>query len=358
MNILDYLDWRGDILFSERGLNEVDNLIFATLAYTNMENLVKENTTVEELYQSYIAAGYDQSHMIINPFKLLEKAAHSQRYKDVSVRYYVNNIDTEKHLQFSAVTFLFENTVYVAFRGTDNTLTGWREDFNMSYLPNTPGQYEAMEYLNMAAEKFSGELIVGGHSKGGNFAAYAAAFCNAPVKKRIAKVYSNDGPGFNSNIVNSDGYKSIIPKIEHIITDSSVVGILLSHKLKSTVIKSSAFGIDQHNPYTWNVIGTHFEKADGLSVSSVFMNDTADKWINSLSDDSKKILINSIFDSLESSGASTLNDIANKKWEVYNAATKAIALLSIEKKSDIGHSIKKLFDAGKDTIIKGLNRNQ
>ena len=240
MNILDYLDWRGDILFSERGLNEVDNLIFATLAYTNMENLVKENTTIEELYQSYIAAGYDQSHMIINPFKLLEKAAHSQRYKDVSVRYYVNNIDTEKHLQFSAVTFLFENTVYVAFRGTDNTLTGWREDFNMSYLPNTPGQYEAMEYLNMAAEKFSGELIVGGHSKGGNFAAYAAAFCNAPVKKRIAKVYSNDGPGFNSNIVNSDGYKSIIPKIEHIITDSSVVGILLSHKLKSTVIKSSA----------------------------------------------------------------------------------------------------------------------
>lgn len=357
MNILDYLDWRGDILFSERGLNEVDNLIFATLAYTDMENLVKENTTISELYQSYLSAGYDQSYLIMSPFKLLEKAAHSQRYKDVSVKYYVSNLDTEKHLQFAAVTFQFNKTIYVAFRGTDNTLTGWREDCNMSYLHNTPGQYEAMEYLNMVGEKLNGELIVGGHSKGGNFAAYAAAFCNDSVKKRISKIYSNDGPGFNSTIVNSDEYKSIIPRIEHIITDSSVVGILLSHKLKSTVIKSSALGIDQHDPYTWNVLCTHFEKADGLSVASVFMNDTAEKWINSLSDESKKTLINSVFDSLEASGASTLNDIAAKKWEVYNAATKAITLLSIEKKNDISNSIKKLFDAGKDTIMKGLNRN-
>lgn len=356
MNILDYLDWRGDIRFSERGLNEVDNLIFSTLAYTDMENLVQEHTTISELYQSYISAGYNQSHMIINPFSLLEKTAHSQRYKDVSVKYYVNNIDTEKHLQFSAVTFQFDKTIYVAFRGTDNTLTGWREDFNMSYLPKTPGQYEAMEYLNTVAEKLSGELIVGGHSKGGNFAVYASAFCNDSVKKRISKVYSNDGPGFNSTIVNSDEYNSVIPKTEHIITDSSVVGLLLSNKIKSTVIKSSALGIDQHNPYTWNVFCTQFEKADGLSVSSVFMNDTADKWLNSLSDDSKKILINSIFDSLESSGASTLNDIADKKWEVYNAATKAITLLSIDKKNDIGNSIKKLFDAGKDVIIKNFTK--
>ena len=356
MNILDYIDWRGDITFGERGFNEVDNLIFSTLAYTDMKDLVNDDTTISSLYDSYIAAGYDQSKMIINPCTLLEKAAHSQRFKDVSVKYYVNNIDNAKHLQFSAVTFQFDNTVYVAFRGTDNTLTGWREDFNMSYLPKTPGQYEAMEYLNRIAERSDREIIVGGHSKGGNFAVYAAAFCSDTVKKRISKVYSNDGPGFNNTIVNSAEYESVIPKTEHIITDSSIVGLLLSHKSKTTVIKSSALGIDQHDPYTWNVFCTHFEKADGLSVASVFMNDTADKWINSLSDDSKKILINSVFDSLESSGAETLNDIANKKWEVYNASMKAITLLSIEKKNEIGNSLKKLFDAGKDTIIKSWTK--
>lgn len=353
MNILDYLDWRGDIKFDERKFNEVDNLIFSTLAYTEMENLVGEDgITISELFRSYIKAKYDQSDMIINPRALLERCAVSERYKDVLVRNYVNKIDSERQLQFSAVTFEFSRNVYIAFRGTDNTLTGWREDCNMSYLPRTAGQCEAVEYLNNMAKKTEYNLIIGGHSKGGNFAVYAAAFCNPEIQKRILKVYSNDGPGFNNSIANSKEYIDIIPKTEHIITDSSIVGILLSNKIKSKVIKSSAMGVDQHDPYTWNVFRTEFEKADGLSQASVFMDITTGKWIDSLSDESKKILINSVFDSLELAGATTINDISAKKWEVYNSVLKAMTSMSAEKKNEIGNSLKKLFDVGREVIIQ------
>ena len=356
MNFLDYLDWRGDIKFKERPINEVDNLIFSTLAYTDMEGLVRENgITISELYQAYVNTGYDQSNMVINPKLLLEKTAKSERYKSVLVKYYVNEIDTEKHLQFSAVTFeIDEKVYYIAYRGTDNTLAGWHEDCNMSYLPKTPGQFEAAEYLNKISAKSEHDLIIGGHSKGGNFAVYAAAFCKSNIRERILKVYSNDGPGFNNTIANSKEYLDIIPKTEHIITDSSIVGILLSSKSKNKVIKSSAMGFDQHNPYTWNVLCTEFEKADGLSPASVFMDIATSKWIDSLNDDSKKILIDSVFNSLELSGATTINDISDKKWEVYNSVLKAITVMNTETRNEIGNSIKKLFDAGRDAIVKGI----
>lgn len=359
MNILDYLDWRGDILFSEREFNEIDNIIFSTLAYTEMEGLISEDDekklTVSELYSEYVSAGYDQSKMIINPATLLKKASETERYKNVIVRNYVNKIDTEIKLQFSAVTFEFGNNFYIAYRGTDNTLVGWREDCNLSYLSRTPGQFEAVRYLNEIAGKSDNQLIVGGHSKGGNFAVYAGSFCDEAVKSRIIKIYSNDGPGFNDTVANSKEYLSVIPKTEHIITDSSVVGILLSSKTKRRVIKSSAMGLDQHNPYTWNVRCTEFEKADGLSQASVFMDNTISIWINSLSDENKRIFINTIFDFLENSGAKTLNDIADKKWEVYNSVLKAMTQMNNEKKLEIGFTIKKFFDASRDAIINFSN---
>ena len=162
LNFLDYLDWRGDIKFKERPINEVDNLIFSTLAYTDMEGLVHEDgITISELYQAYVNAGYNQSNMVINPKLLLEKTAKSERYKSVLVKCYVNEIDTEKHLQFSAVTFeIDEKLYYIAYRGTDNTLAGWHEDCNMSYLPKTPGQFEAAEYLNKISAKSEHDLIM------------------------------------------------------------------------------------------------------------------------------------------------------------------------------------------------------
>ena len=159
-------------------------------------------------------------------------------------------------------------------------------------------------------------------------------------------------------MANSKEYLSIIPKAEHIITDSSIVGILLSVRTKKKVIKSSAMGIDQHNPYTWNVICTEFEKAEGLSTASVLMDNTITMWINSLSDENKKIFINTVFDFLEDSGAKTLNDIADKRWEVYNSVLKAMTQMNNEKKLELGLTVKKFFDAGREAIINFNNNDQ
>ena len=363
MNILDYIDWRGDLSFEQSGFNEVDNLIFSTLVYLNMDGLVSEDDslspTVAQLEQLYAQAGYDQSHLVNDPRPLLEKAARSQRFGNVIVKRFVNKVSADEQIQFAAVTFdVTERLSYIAFRGTDNTIVGWREDCNLSFLSETPGQREAMLYVNKAAQMTTADLIVGGHSKGGNFAVYAAAFCDKDVSEsRIIRVYSNDGPGFNDEIVSRPEYLSVLGKTEKIIPDSSLIGILLSSKAAHKIIKSDAKGVMQHNPYSWCVIGTQFETADERTGTSIFLDETLSSWIGTLSDENKRSLVNAVFDALEASGATTLSEISSNKLTAYNAILKAVSQIDPEHRSDILESLKKLFLSGKDAAkaeYKGL----
>ena len=352
MNILDYIDWRGDLTFAQSGFNEVDNLIFSTLVYLNMDGLLDEAAiTGEALLTRYTQAGYDQSFSVNDPLPLLKKAAASPRFRDVLVTDYVNKIDAAQQLQFAAATFVLPDALsYVAFRGTDNTLVGWREDCNFSFLAETPGQTEAVAYVERAAGRTAGDLLVGGHSKGGNFAVYAAAFSNKATQKRIVRVYSNDGPGFNSAIAESKPYLAVLPKVVKIIPDSSLVGILLDSKAQPRVIQSDAKGLMQHNPYSWCVKGAAFESADERAASSLFMDKTLSEWIGSMSTENKQVLVNAIFDALEASGATTLREISENKWEAYTAILKAAAQMDADSKSDIKETLKKLLVSGKDAV--------
>ena len=354
MNMLDYIDWRGDLTFAQSGLNEVDNLIFSTMVYLKMDDLLPENgagsITLESLLERYTRAGYDQSYSVNDPLPLLKKAA-APRFRDVRVTGYVNKIDETQPLQFAAATFeLSDDLSYVAFRGTDNTLVGWREDCNFSFLAETPGQTEAVAYVERAAGRTAGDLIVGGHSKGGNFAVYAAAFCNKATQSRIVRVYSNDGPGFNSAIAESQSYLAVLPKVIKIIPDSSLVGILLDSKAQPRVIKSDAKGLMQHNPYSWCVKGAAFESADERATSSLLLDDTLSEWIGSMSTENKQILVSAIFEALEASGAKTLREISENKWDAYTAILKAAAQIDPDSKSDIKETIKKLLISGKDAV--------
>ena len=227
MNILDYIDWRGDITFEEKGLNEVDNLIFCEISYLVMDDIERarsdEGMTVAALYEAYAGLRPRPKLIMNDPMPALRKMALSARFRNVIVKRYVNDVNPDEQAQFSAVTFLYkEDEAYVAFRGTDDTLVGWREDFNMSFLSETYGQKAAVEYLNGIAAETSAKLTVGGHSKGGNFAVYAAAFCDADIREnRIERVYSNDGPGFRNEVTDSEGYLAVLPKIVKIIPESS-----------------------------------------------------------------------------------------------------------------------------------------
>ncbi|MBR3289989.1 MAG: DUF2974 domain-containing protein [Clostridia bacterium] len=363
MNMLDYIDWRGDLTFAQSGFNEVDNLIFSTLVYLNMDGLIAENhdraTPLEELYRLYTAAGYDQSYSVNDPLPLLTKAACAPRFKDVRVQWYVNKVDAGQQLQFAAATFILsDDLAFIAFRGTDNTLVGWREDCNFSFLTETPGQNEAVAYVNRIASRTTGDLIVGGHSKGGNFAVYGAAFCDRPVSQdRIIRVYSNDGPGFNSAIADSERYLAILNKTVKIIPDASLVGILLDNKTQRTIIQSDAKGLMQHNPYSWRVKGAAFERADERTDSSLLMDDALSEWIASLTTENKQILVNAVFDALEASGATTLREISENKWDAYSAILKAAAQMDQDSKSDIKEMLKKLLASGKDAVKNETTRH-
>ncbi len=363
MNIIDYIDCRGDITFDERGFNEVDNLIFSELAYLDMVDIVssenKFTVTLAELCEKYMEMGYDQSYIINDPKALLTKAADCERYRDVRVGGYVDIVNQDQQVQFSGVTFLpGDGTAYAAFRGTDNTIVGWREDFNISFMPETPGQSEAADYLNRLAADTDYPLRVGGHSKGGNFAVYAAAFCDEQVRdERIIEVYSNDGPGFNSGVVDSEQYNAILDKLVKIVPESSLVGMLLSSKAKPKVIKSNAKGLMQHDPYTWCVRGTSFEEADGRSPVSLFMDETLDNWIDSLNDEQKRAVVSAIFDSLDASGASTITQINENKLLSYNAIVRAVGSLDRDTSSKVIESLRKLADAGKGVFLDGARKS-
>ncbi len=361
MNILDYLDWRGDLTFAERPFNEVDNLILSTLAYLKMDGLVPENpsasVSIADLPAKYKAAGYDQTAFFNDPYPLAEKAADTARFKDVRVSRYMSRTETDEAVQFAAVTFdLGDGTQYVAYRGTDETIVGWREDFNLALLPKTPGQSEAVDYVNAVAADTAGKLRLGGHSKGGNFAVYAAAFCEEATKKRILSVYSNDGPGFLHEIADSEAYKSILPRIQKIIPDSSLIGILLSGSEPKHVIASAARGVMQHNPYTWNILGQHFVAAERRDPFSVFIDETMARWIETLNDEQKQTLITAIFDSLEASGVSTVNDLKTGNLATYNAILQAIKKLDPSMQSEVADAMRKLALAGRDVLHEEIQK--
>ncbi len=346
-NILDYLRWRGDLLLTERAFNEVDNLILSHLAYAAFDGIVPtpESGGTVRLWKAaerYDEAGIDQTAINQDPGPLLRQAAGSARFRDLRIGYYVNRVDKERQIQFCAMTCLLpDDTIYVAFRGTDNTIVGWREDFNTTFLARTPGQQAAVDYINAVAGWTDEPLRVGGHSKGGNLALYAAAFCEKPVQERILQVFSNDGPGFKDDLLSEHGYLAILPKARLILPEASLVGLLLSNRLEPQIIQSSASGTAQHNPYTWQVEGTSFVSAEGRRGLSQLMDDTLDRWNNTLTDEQRQTVITGVFDSMEASGVTTISEINANRWVCYNAILKAIRALDPEVQRQIRDSLKK-----------------
>ena len=200
-NVFDYLKWRGDLNLEQSKFNEIDNLILSRFSYFPFDNIIKENevVTIKELSERFRKTDINPMHILWKDDKEFFPAmGKTERFGNMLATKYINKIETEQEKQFSAITVLMpDDTIYVSFRGTDNTIVGWKEDFNMSFKSHIASQISAKEYLENIAEEFPNKKIrVGGHSKGGNIAIYASAFAKQAVKDRIINVYNNDGPGF------------------------------------------------------------------------------------------------------------------------------------------------------------------
>ena len=355
-NILDYLDWRGDLPMTQVPFNEVDNLILAELAYADLDGIVPppqrgESLCLREAAEIYLALGREQSYLLNDPKALLKAAGGSIRFGEIALSDYLNEINAQRQSQFAALAFhLADGSCYAAFRGTDDTLVGWREDFNFSFLSETPGQSQAVRYLERLAAATDGPLRVGGHSKGGNLAVYAAAFCDQAVKARIIEVFSNDGPGFNKAVAESQAYREALGKVRLIIPESSLVGILLSNKADRKIVKSSANGVQQHDPYSWAVMGDHLVEAEQLSPASAMMDEALHRWVDALDDSQRENLVSAIFDALDASGAQTLTELSSHRWPAYSAVLKAVLEMDPAKQKDVRETLKKLGAAGTETL--------
>ena len=332
--IFDYLEWRADIPFSVDPFNEVDNLVLAQLSYTDFGGIVPDDSRSILLTDAcrIFFSQHTREEILANKSitarapLLMEEMAKGQRYGRMRLRRYVRQ-SGENH-QFAAITFgLEDGTEYVAFRGTDGTVTGWKEDFNFCFMDETEGQRLATEYLN----SIRGRLRVGGHSKGGYLAVYASAFCK--VQKRIFEVYSNDGPGFRETIAQREEFQRIQPIVKKIIPDSSVIGLLFADKEDCLTVKSSAIGIRQHDAFTWQVKRNRFENAP-LSETSRLIARTIGNWLGSMSEQERQSFTELVFSLIESTGQERFSSMSENKLKTMESIMNAIRQLPREKQME------------------------
>ena len=344
-NLFDYLSWRADVPFSADPFNEVDNMILSELSYARFDGIVpKDGETVSlkaaaEAYFSFRTREEvlaEKGYTARAPL-LMDGMLSGQRFADTKLCFYYNKTDIEKEAQFSAVTFLLPNgSAYIAFRGTDGTLIGWKEDFNFSFITETEGQNRAVWYLERVMDALDPktQVLIGGHSKGGNLAVFASAFCDPSCQERIERVYSNDGPGLREELTVLPGYERILPKVVKIIPDTSVIGLLLSSKVTPRVIRSSAFGIVQHDGFTWNVERNRFESAD-LSTAGELIRTTFGGWLEQLDDETRRSFFDTVFELAASTGKDTIGEINEQKFRSTEAILNALLSLPKEKRQEL-----------------------
>ncbi len=306
-NVFDYVEKYGDLTFRQKRFNEVDNLIFSALAYVDLRDtkVDRKICTLAEVGREYLETHNDAEMRkyyglgMYDAHKLLKKLIDKPRYANLRILDYDYNVNSE--MQFGAVVFeLLPDLIYVSFEGTDQLIVGWKEDADLSYMFPVPAQVEAVEFLNRNIKTIGPDVIVGGHSKGGNLALVSSMFMSYWKKRKILRIYNNDGPGLRRKEFESARYRSIKDKYVHIVPDSSVVGMLLRHD-KYKVVKSMKSAPISHEISSWEIIDSKLRRG-ALSPRSVALEKSVLNWLDTHDDKERKKVCDAIFGTLRKSG--------------------------------------------------------
>ena len=363
MDLNDYVEWRGDLAFSNSAFCDVDALILCQLSYLNFDGLISEDAakkiSLAELWSAFKSSPDFEKRSDLgalisqNTVRLLELCAVSERFGKICASGYVSKIDLENEEQFSAVTFFDGATnanPFVAFRGTDDTIVGWKEDFNLAIEETVPAQRDALEYLEGVAKKTRGKIWVGGHSKGGNLAVYSSAFCQPKFQKRIARVYNFDGPGFRKEIIDDGRLKKILPLFHSYYPKLSIVGMFFRHAGDFTVVQSGESGLMQHEPFSWFVAPRGFENAGGFDKASQIFYKTFNEWLEGISKEKRSLVVETLFKVLTAGGAKTNSELGKDWGRQALAIVKAATELDKETRDEILSLIQRLGDVAARTI--------
>ena len=364
-NLIDYLKWRGDLSFHQDEFNEVDNLILSVLCYNDFEGIVASPGSDGMVLLKDAARKFKESKDISHIKDLqflgeipgfLEKAAGTTRFGSLRLSGYVDQVDLNRVKQFSAMVFtIFDDLHFIAFRGTDNSMAGWKEDLQMSFMEEVHSQKESVKYTKWAMEHYSGEFYLGGHSKGGNLAVYASSKMDGAYRESIVEIFNNDGPGFQPAVVASEGYQAIREKVVTFLPESSIIGMLLEHTSDYFVVKSSGLAMYQHNPFLWEILGNQFIYKEGLSKESLYVNSAVRAWITQLSMEEREQFVNSFFHVLQETGVKTLGELNKEKLTVADSMIKAFKNMDKETQKQLRSTIDLLFAEGHKTILKSLS---
>ncbi len=355
-NIIDYLSWRGDLSLQADGFNEVDNLVLSYLSYVNYDNEIPEPgqpfITIRELADRFFSAHSPRELSMDRTFTsdapdLLLALSETNRFQDARIGNFVNDIDADRVLQMSAVEIrLPDGTSYVGFRGTDDRILSWKEDFLLA-VGDVAAHEEAADYLKrILDENPDVEFRIGGHSKGGNLAVVASAYCGTERQKKIKEIFCNDGPGFRPEFLSSEEYRRIRDRIHRIIPRESIVGVLLEHDVEAEIIGSSARGVMQHSGTSWQVLGNRFVRERELSDFSLLFEEVMQQWMDPYDEEERVRFIDELFSVIGASGAETLTDVQSGGFSSLVSMKKRYDAMDAETKKMADELLKKVINRG------------
>ena len=321
-DLFDYMDWRGDLSFGTSPVNEADYYLISKIGCPDLTGLVpsdEQEVALVEVVESYRAQvgddrtslGVATSPQVLDSFYRLPTVP---RFRSLMLSGYRRVDDLDNAEQFSALTVRIpDGTRFITFRGTDDNIFAWKENFRMSIIDTIPAQDDALHYLRWAMDAYDGNFIVCGHSKGGNLAVYASSKLPKNLQNRIISVYNFDGPGFRDDFLNQDGYLRILPKIHSLVPQNSIVGLLLSTGKDPEILTSSCFGARAHDGFTWEVLGTGFVRSEALSPSSAMFKKAISETLAGMNQEEREKFIEDFFQIMTSTGAFTLTDLTEIK---------------------------------------------
>ena len=333
--IVDYVD-NFNLTFDQVAINEVDFAVFSNFSMNKIENVMnfelpkrdnptslllsfvnnsnpfKREITIKDLYKSEYFDKLVTKDQNPKDLDILKKMACNPRFRDLVIRYQVAEHDESKVKQFSALTFIYQDKfAVIAYRGTDHSVIGWKEDFNLSFLNAVPSQISAAQYLNNVASYLPKKLYLCGHSKGGNLALYAGMKCDEAIFNRIVKISSFDGPGFNESYKEDQDYLKIVPKTTKYIPQTSIIGLLMNTLEPIKVVYSSENLILQHELHSWEVINNHFKTLPSVDDFAKLSDAAIDDWFKEMSYSQKQEFVEVFFGVILEAGVKDFDNIKN-----------------------------------------------
>lgn len=364
-NIIDYINEYGDKTCTDREFCEADALVLSQLSYFKWDKLIpplfdEPGQDLPGVVLKDICKDIDGEYVYKHELypeeneRLIQSMAHSPRFRNMRCNYYLSDTRVAENMQFAAMTFRMEGALpIVVFRGTDGTIVGWKEDFYMAFSKPYAGAFMASRYVSSVAERLPGDFMVAGHSKGGNMAAFSAMNQEKPVRERITDIYSFDGPGFRPEILAEYDYNAIASRVHKYLPQSSLVGIVLEGAKDYVTVKSHAVGgVFQHNPYKWVTADKGFVTEDDIKKKSQIMHKSLNEWVMELEEDDIALVIDFIFDVLESAEVQNLPEILENKRASLKAMKDTAFGIDKEKRKKIKKIVKMLLEAIYKALIE------